>query len=80
MKFKKMFVLKYKNYRFLLTHTPEDIPIDWKDWAICGHHHNSDLERFPFIDKKNKRINISTELTNYTPIEINELISKIESS
>lgn len=77
MEFKENFILKYSGYKFFLTHRPEDVPKDWDGWAICGHHHNNKLEEYPFIDKKNKRINISVELTKYKPVNIDELIKKI---
>ena len=59
-------------------HDPADIPSDWKDWAICGHHHNNKLDEYPFIDKRNKRINVSNELTKFRPVDMDEIIKKIE--
>jgi calcineurin-like phosphoesterase family protein/2'-5' RNA ligase len=69
--------IEYKDRKFYLVHDPAFIPQDWKGWAICGHHHNNKLEEFPFTDKKNKRINISTELTKYRPVDMDEIIKKI---
>jgi len=71
------YTLDYKGNKFFLTHRPEDVPKDWKGWAICGHHHNNKLEEYPFINKKNKRVNISTELTKFRPVDMDELIKKI---
>ena len=71
-------IIDYKGRKFFLVHDPDLVPSDWKDWAICGHHHNNKLEQYPFIDKKNKRINISTELTKYRPVDMDDLIKKIE--
>ena len=71
-------VIEYKDRKFFLVHDPDQVPSDWKDWAICGHHHNNKLEEYPFIDKKNKRINISTELTKFRPVDMDDLIKKIE--
>jgi|SRR3989344_3176061 len=68
------FVLNYKNKQFYLVHNPLEIPSSWKDWAIFGHIHNhKDL----FIDKKNKRINISTDITGFKPVNIEEIIKQI---
>src|SRR3989344_7294657 len=71
-------VIEYKDRKFFLVHDPDQVPSDWKDWAICGHHHNNKLEEYPLIDKQNKRINVSVELTKYRPIEMDYLIKKIE--
>ena len=71
-------VIEYKDRKFFLVHDPDQVPSDWKGWAICGHHHNNKLEEYPFIDKKNKRINISTELTKFRPVDMDDLIKKIE--
>ena len=71
-------IIEYNDRKFYLVHDPANIPSDWKDWAICGHHHNNKLEEYPFIDKKNKRINVSTELTKFRPVDIDMLIREIE--
>jgi len=51
---------------------------DWFDgWLLHGHMHNN-VENYPFINLNNKFINILAELLNYTPIEIEELISFLQ--
>ncbi|MFH1638207.1 MAG: 2'-5' RNA ligase family protein [Candidatus Woesearchaeota archaeon] len=77
-KFHETYVLEYGGYKFFLSHEPEQVPKDWDGWAICGHHHNHKLEEYPFINKKNKIINVSTELTKFRPVDMDELIKKIE--
>lgn len=67
------FILKYKGISFYLVHNPAEIPIGWKGWSIFGHTHN----KGKFIDKKNKRINVSTELTRYKPIRLDKIIKEI---
>ncbi len=57
---------------------PEQFEKNCNIWAIYGHHHNNNLKKHPFIDKKNRRINVSTELTNFRPIDMDDLIKKIE--
>ncbi len=69
--------LKYKGYNFLLIHDVDNVPENWNDWVIYGHFHNSNLEKYPFIDIKNKRINIGIDLTDFYPINMNNLIKKI---
>ena len=73
-------VIEYKGRKFYLVHDPDQVPSDWEGWAICGHHHNNKLEEYPFIDKKNKRVNISTELTKYRPVDMEDLIKKIDNN
>ncbi len=66
-------IAKYKSDQFFLVHDPKNIPEDWKGWAICGHHHNNKTREFPFIDGKKKRINVSVELINYQPLDVDRL-------
>jgi len=67
-------VLEYNKRKFFLVHRPEHIPYDWKDWVIHGHHHCM-LPKFPFIDGKLKNINVSCELIDYTPVDIDWILS-----
>jgi calcineurin-like phosphoesterase family protein len=69
-------IVKYKDQKFFLAHNPAKVPAEWKDWAICGHHHNNKPDEFSLVNKKIKRINVGVELIDYMPIEINELLSK----
>ena len=59
---------------FFLTHDPKDIPPEWTGWAVCGHHHNNDLINYPLINEKTKRINVSIELTNYRPVNVQKIL------
>jgi calcineurin-like phosphoesterase family protein len=63
-------VLDYKNYKFLIIHNPDKIPIKWDNWVIHGHKHNNDLKNYPFINGERKTINVSAELINYKPVSI----------
>lgn len=77
--FHELQILKYKNISFYLCHDPNNVPSNWNGWVIYGHHHNNNLIEFPFFDRKNKRINISVELTNYKPVNMDYIIKLIES-
>jgi calcineurin-like phosphoesterase family protein len=70
-------IIKYKDKKFFLIHDPAGVPKDWKDWAICGHHHNNHLDEFPLVNKKTKRINVSVELIDYKPILLEDLLKLI---
>ena len=70
-------ILEYGKHRFLLVHNPHDIPIKWNDWIIHGDKHNNDLRNYPFINRKNKTINVSCEIIGYKPINLGEIIRQI---
>jgi len=67
------YTLHYRDIPFLLVHNPADIPEEWHGWVIHGHVHNNDLEYFPFINGDFKTINVSVELTGYSPLNIERL-------
>lgn len=66
--------LTFGNIPFFLTHDPADIPADWKGWVIHGHHHNNHPDDYPFINYCKKTINVSVELTNYKPVNMNTIL------
>jgi len=68
-------VLQYNNKHFYLVHDPHDAPPDWEYGVIHGHKHNNDLAKFPFINGKEKRINVSAELVNYRPVSLDFILS-----
>ena len=70
-------ILKYKGKEFLLVHDPSIKPKNWNGWVIHGHKHNNHLEEFPFINGERKTINVSCELLNYKPINLNEIMAKL---
>lgn len=54
-------------------------PPDWFDgWNLHGHTHNNDLSNFPLINPENKTINVGSELLDYTPISIENIIKIIK--
>jgi calcineurin-like phosphoesterase family protein len=67
------FILKYRDIKFLVLHDPDDSrnATDWfdGDWIIHGHTHLNS----PFIDVFKKRVNVSCEVINFTPINLEEL-------
>jgi len=72
----KAYLVNKKQKTFLLAHRPER-PQDWDGWIIHGHEHNNNPEKYPFINRENKTINVSTELTGYRPIPLESLIPKL---
>ena len=73
---KDKFPIRYRGREFLLMHDPYR-PSWWDGWIIHGDKHNNDLARYPHVHHKNKTINVCAELTKYTPISLDEIISKI---
>jgi calcineurin-like phosphoesterase family protein len=68
-----MSVLTYRDQEFLLIHNPDEVPKWWKGGVIHGHHHYM-LPKYPFIDGKKRNINVSCELIDYSPIELDWVI------
>lgn len=69
--------LEYGGYEFFLTHKPAWIPDDWGDWAITGHHHDA-VEDYPFVDPESRMVNISAEVLDYRPLNLDRLVDIIE--
>ena len=69
--------IQYENYKFLLMHDPYR-PLGYDGWIIHGDKHNNHLKEYPFINQKNKTVNVSSELVHYTPLSLEKLISLIE--
>ncbi len=73
----KLFV-EYEGIKFLLVHNSREIPDEWNGWTIHGHHHNNNTDEYPLFHEDKKRINVSTELTNYTPIRLDTILNWIK--
>lgn len=69
-----MSFFSFKKKDFILVHDPHDVPQWWNGWVIHGHHHWM-LPDFPFIDSRKKNINVACELINYTPIDLEWILS-----
>ena len=67
--------LDYKGHEFLFLHDPKDAPKDFNGWVIHGDKHNNDLKHYPFINGEKKTINVCAELINYTPLNLDRLLS-----
>lgn len=65
-------------YEFYCAHKPGWLPEDENIWKIHGHVHDRYPEEFPFIDPKNKTINVSAELLGYSPITIDSVVELLE--
>jgi len=85
-RFQQFKELHVTGYNFLLIHSPN--PNDkhqtqeqkqklqnWHGWIIHGHKHNNDLKDYPFINGERKTINVSVELIDYRPLNIDRILS-----
>ncbi len=70
------YLVNYMGCDFLLMHDPYRQP-GWNGWIIHGDKHNNDPVGYPHIHKPNKTINVSAELVDYTPISLDEILSRI---
>jgi len=70
---RKSLVLHSEGVDLLLIHNPADTPEDWHGWVVHGHKHNT----APLIDPFNKRVNVSVEVIDYTPISVSRVVSMI---
>ncbi|MEK6957523.1 MAG: 2'-5' RNA ligase family protein [archaeon] len=71
-------ILNCKGKKIYLVHDPSHIPRDWVGWAIHGHKHNNSLVEFPLVNEKNKTINVSCELLNYTPKRLIDITKNLD--
>jgi hypothetical protein len=46
-------------------------------WVLHGHHHNSYPRTLPFINGEMRRCNVSVELIEYTPLDLDYLCNLI---
>jgi calcineurin-like phosphoesterase family protein len=74
----KQFVINYRGMKFLVLHDPDSVMTNWfdGDWIIHGHTHINT----PFIDIGRKRVNVSVEVINFTPISMEEIYNIIQES
>jgi calcineurin-like phosphoesterase family protein len=70
-------IVKLGDIPFYMTHDPGNVPDFWRGWVIHGHHHNNLPNEYPFVNSYAKTINVSVELTNYTPINKVPLLATI---
>jgi calcineurin-like phosphoesterase family protein len=77
--------LGYKEFGFYLVHDPKKrLKLkNWDDenkWTICGHVHNSAIKKYPLINPEIRVVNVSMEMINYRPIDIDVIVDKIRQS
>jgi len=71
--------LVHMDIPFILAHNPDEVPETFSGWVIHGHHHNNNLEDYPFINFEKRRINVSAEVVRYQPVSLSDLCTIIKS-
>ncbi len=71
------YAIKYNDYQFLLMHDPHR-PKGYDGWIIHGDKHDNNLKDYPLINQKNKTVNVCAELVEYTPLNLDKIITLIE--
>jgi calcineurin-like phosphoesterase family protein/2'-5' RNA ligase len=70
--------LVHQGIPFLLVHDPDDVAETFSGWVIHGHHHNNDLEHYPFINFEERRVNVCAEVVRYQPVSLSDLCNIIK--
>ncbi|MDD4300458.1 MAG: 2'-5' RNA ligase family protein [Methanomicrobium sp.] len=70
--------INYNGREYLLLHYPKEA-VDYNGWVIHGHTHNNNLKKYPFINVKEKTVNVSVEVTGYRPVGLDEIDRCIDS-
>jgi len=73
-------VLEHGDYQFYCTHRPEDVPAEWDDWVLHGHHHNNQPEEYPFVAPAAQRVNVSAELLEFRPVSLGVLTDVLDAT
>jgi len=69
--------IAHSGLRFLLIHDPQRLLDKYRQrdgWIIHGHAHNN-MKEYPFINGGNRTINVSAEVVNYCPVDLEPLAS-----
>lgn len=69
--------LSYEGYDILMIHDPKKYDKNDYDLMIHGHLHSNDLERYPFINGEEKRVNVSADVVDFRPASLDDIINYI---
>lgn len=71
-------IIEHRDYQFYCVHRPSDAPENWDGWVLHGHHHNNNVEQFPFLSYDQKRVNVGVELLDYRPVKLDTIVDLLE--
>jgi len=69
---------EHRGIKFLFIHDPMDATNVDDEWIIHGHHHNNHPRKFPFFCPEMQRVNVSVEMTQYTPVSLDYICNLIK--
>ena len=72
------YIIQHGDRQFCCAHRPENVPRCWEGWILYGHHHDNDLDEYPFLDPERQRVNLSAELIGYEPLSLDDLVEHID--
>jgi calcineurin-like phosphoesterase family protein len=71
--------MDFDGNKFHLTHAPACIPEHVREdkdvWTIHGHSQNRNLDKHQFIDRDARTINVSTDVTNFRPVALDDILN-----
>jgi calcineurin-like phosphoesterase family protein/2'-5' RNA ligase len=70
------FFVRYRGQDLMLTHDPLR-PATWKGWMVHGDKHNNSPTQYPFINPSTKTMNVCAEMTDYSPLSLDEALKAI---
>jgi len=68
-------VLSHGEYTFYCTHRPADVP---DGWVIHGHHHDNDLDTYPFFSFDRRQVNVGIDVLNFRPITLETITTLVD--
>ncbi len=68
----------YRGETFLFIHNPDEAPAGFTGWVVHGHYHNNNIKQFPFLNMRDRRVNVCCELTGYRPVSLNTIYTLIQ--
>jgi calcineurin-like phosphoesterase family protein/curved DNA-binding protein CbpA len=75
---KNIVIMSHNGIKFLLVHDPADVR-NWNSWVIHGHKHTDSRgncpNRYPFINGRDKTINVNVEFTGFKPVNLDYVCS-----
>lgn len=70
--------IQMENYSFYMTHDINNVPKEWDGWVIHGKSHNLHIKSYPKYNYNDRNVNVSCEMTGYTPIMIKNIVNTIK--
>lgn len=70
--------IEIDGYSFKFVHDIDNVPKYWNNWTIHGKSHNLHIDKYPLYNYKDRNVNVSCELTGYSPVMIRNIVNCIK--